>query len=249
MEIIIPLTSKLDQNQEFILLDQGEKRQKIRLHDYQTIFSIPGLYEKIVYEILECNSPKVVTKLLREELSKEFENTSELTVLDMGAGNGIVAEELVNIGIDDVIGVDIINEAKSAAFRDRPELYCEYIIDDLSMPDETTHEILEGKNIDCVTCVAAIGYGDIPPRTLANAINYSHEKGWVALSVKEDFLKEDDSYGVCELYEELIQQEVVDVKKKKNYIHRKSITGDKLMYDAVIAKKNTDIPQQILNNL
>ncbi|NIP29318.1 MAG: methyltransferase, partial [Candidatus Dadabacteria bacterium] len=120
MEIIIPLISNLDQNQEFILLDNGEKRQKIRLHDYQTIFSIPGLYEKIVYEILECNSPKVVTKLLEEEMTKESENISDLTVLDMGAGNGIVAEELVKLGVDDVIGVDIIEEAKQAAFRDRP---------------------------------------------------------------------------------------------------------------------------------
>lgn len=63
--------------------------------------------------------------------------------------------------------------------------------------------------------MAAIGYGDIPPKTLANAINYTDEQGWVALCVKEDFLKEDDSYGVCELYEELIQQDVMDIKKKK----------------------------------
>ncbi|HSG31902.1 MAG TPA: hypothetical protein VLB82_10190 [Thermodesulfobacteriota bacterium] len=91
--------------------------------------------------------------------------------------------------------------------------------------------------------MAAIGYGDIPPKTLANAINYTDEQGWVALCVKEDFLKEDDSYGVCELYEELIQQDVMDIKKKKNYMHRKSISGERLMYDAIITKKNTDIPQ------
>ncbi|NIP37680.1 MAG: class I SAM-dependent methyltransferase [Candidatus Dadabacteria bacterium] len=250
MDIEIPIVSNvLDQDQEFILLDRGQKRSKIKLHDYQTIFSIPGLYEKIVYEILECNSPKIITKLLQEEISKESENISDLTVLDMGAGNGIVAEELINIGVDEVIGVDIIEEAKEAAFRDRPDVYADYIVDDLAVPDESTNRILEEKSIDCVTCVAAIGYGDIPPKTLANAINYTDEQGWVALSVKEDFLKEDDSSGVCELYEELIQKEVMDIKKKTNYMHRKSITGKKLKYDAIIAKKNTDIPSQILNNL
>lgn len=56
----------------------------------------------------------------------------------MGAGNGIVAEELVNLGLDDVIGVDIIEEAKQAAFRDRPEVYSDYIFDDLTLPDQTT---------------------------------------------------------------------------------------------------------------
>ncbi len=55
MEIVIPLIADLDQNQKYILMCQGEEKQQIRLHDYKTIFSIPGLYEKIVYEILECN--------------------------------------------------------------------------------------------------------------------------------------------------------------------------------------------------
>jgi len=250
MNIEIPIISNdLGQDQEFILLKQGEKRSKIKLHDYQTIFSIPGLYEKIVYEILECDSPKLVTRLLKEELSKESVNISDLTVLDMGAGNGIVGEELINIGVYKVIGVDIIEEAKEAAFRDRPEVYTEYIVDDLALPDEDTHKILDGSSIDCVTCVAAIGYGDIPTKTLANAINYTDEQGWIALSVKEDFLKADDNSGVCDLYEELVQMEVIDIKKKKNYMHRKSISGKKLKYDAIIAKKNTDIPNQILKNL
>ncbi|HSG31903.1 MAG TPA: class I SAM-dependent methyltransferase [Thermodesulfobacteriota bacterium] len=71
-------------------------------------------------------------------MSKESENISDITVLDMGAGNGIVAEELVNLGLDDVIGVDIIEEAKQAAFRDRPEVYSDYIFDDLTLPDQTT---------------------------------------------------------------------------------------------------------------
>ena len=250
MDIEIPIVSnQLDQDQEFILLDQGEKKLKIKLHDYRIIFSVPRLYEKIVYEILECASPKVVTRLLKEEVSKASQNISDLTVLDLGAGNGIVGEELINIGVDEVIGVDIIKEAKEAAFRDRPEVYTDYIVDDLALPHEDTHKILADRSIDCVICVAAIGYGDIPPRTLANAINYVDERGWIALSVKEDFLKESDNSGVGDLYKELVQKEVVDIKKKMNYVHRKSISGKKLKYDAIIARKNTDIPHQILKNL
>lgn len=250
MEVEIPIISNsVDQDQEFIILVQGEKRRKIRLHDYQTIFSIPGLYEKIVYEILECNSPKVVTKILKEEIKKESDDISVLIVLDLGAGNGIVGEQLIKIGVDEVIGVDIIEEAKEAAFRDRPEVYSEYIVDNLALPDENSHRILEEKSINCLTCIAAIGYGDIPPNTLAYAINYIDEQGWIALSVKEEFLKEDDNSGICEFYEELVQMEVVEIKKRKNYMHRKSILGDKLKYDAIIAKKNADIPNQILKNL
>lgn len=250
MNIEIPLSfENLDQDQEYILLDREDKRLKIKLHDYKTIFSIPGLYEKIVYELLECNSPKIITQLLIDEISKTNVEIDDLNILDMGAGNGIVAEELQNAGVNEVIGVDIIEEAKNAALRDRPEVYNDYIVDDLAKPNINTNEILEENKIDCVTCVAAIGFGDIPPKTLANAINFTDEKGWIAISIKEDFLKENDNSGLCDLYEELIQKGIIDVKMKKKYVHRKSLTGKELKYDAIIAQKNCDIPDQIINNL
>lgn len=251
MQIQIPIVSnELDQDEEYILYDKGEKRKRIKLHDYKTIFSIPGLYEKVVYDMLECNSPKIITSLLKQEIDKiDDTNVSDLNVLDLGAGNGIVAEELVSHGVDTVVGVDIIDEAKEAAYRDRPEVYEDYLIVDLANPSQEIERKLENYDINCVTSVAALGFGDIPPLTLANAINFGNETSWIALTIKEEFFSEEDSSGMNDFFTELLQEEVIDIKTRQKYVHRKSLSGCKIDYDALIAVKNKEIPQQILNNL
>ena len=48
-----------------------------------------------------------------------------LAVLDVGAGNGMVGEQLKCSGVKRSL-VDIIQEAKQAALRDRPGIYKEY---------------------------------------------------------------------------------------------------------------------------
>ena len=42
-----------------VVRDNGTWRQ-IRFHDYCELYSVPGLYEKVIYDILQCDSPHVV---------------------------------------------------------------------------------------------------------------------------------------------------------------------------------------------
>lgn len=248
MNIQIPLIcDELDQDEEYILFDEGELRKRIKLHDYRTIFSIPGLYEKVLYEMLECKSPKVVASLLADEVKKSGEDISDLNVLDLGAGNGIVAEELQNVGVNTIVGVDIINEAKEAAYRDRPDVYSDYLVADLANVDPQLETKVEEYEINCLASVAALGFGDIPPLTLGNAINLENENSWLALTVKEDFLTDSDTSGINSLFSILIDEEMIDVKARKNYVHRQSLSGSKITYDAFIAKINQKIPEEILN--
>ena len=51
---------QLDQDEESITLVSEGRTEKIRLHDYEKLYSIPGLYEAVIYEQLQCNSPQVV---------------------------------------------------------------------------------------------------------------------------------------------------------------------------------------------
>lgn len=37
----------LDQDQEWIEVEIGDERRRIRLHDYAAIYSVPGLYEQL----------------------------------------------------------------------------------------------------------------------------------------------------------------------------------------------------------
>src|SRR3954453_515179 len=114
------------QDEEWCEVEVGGKTRRLRFHDYSDIYSIPGLYERLIYERLGCQSPRVIAGLLRAELDSRGQDPSGLRVFDLGAGNGIVAEELADVGVEHFVGVDIIPEAAEAAERDRPGLYQEY---------------------------------------------------------------------------------------------------------------------------
>lgn len=84
----------LDQDEEFCYLHTGESKRRIRFHDYGEIYNIPGLYEYLFYEKLECQSPSILGTLLDHEVSRQGKEMKDLCVLDMGAGNGIMGEVL-----------------------------------------------------------------------------------------------------------------------------------------------------------
>ena len=61
----------LEQDEEFFEIEQDGRRRKIRFHDYDEIFSVPGLYERLFAARLQCKSPQVVVGLLEEALQEE----------------------------------------------------------------------------------------------------------------------------------------------------------------------------------
>ena len=66
------------------------KKKTVRFHDYDEVYKIPGFYEGLFYESLQCCSPSRVAQLLDDVLEDFEDNPEELRVLDVGAGNGIV---------------------------------------------------------------------------------------------------------------------------------------------------------------
>src|SRR3954462_1480503 len=99
------------QDEEWCEVEVDGETRRLRFHDYAEIYSIPGLYERLIYEELRCESPRVIARLLSGEIEKRTVDPAEMRVLDLGAGNGIVAEELQKLGLDYFVGVDIIDEA------------------------------------------------------------------------------------------------------------------------------------------
>ena len=123
---------KFSQSEAYFYLVEEGREEKFRFHDYERIYDRPGLYEQIFYERLKCTSPEKVGEILSSALQTEGENSSELRVLDLGAGNGMMGEVLKGYGIARLIGVDIIEEAKAGADRDRPGIYDEYYVADFT---------------------------------------------------------------------------------------------------------------------
>src|SRR6476661_10762045 len=78
----------------------------VHLHDYTRIYAVPGLYEHVVQEQLQCRSPQVASEGLLRAVAGARLQPSSLTVLDVGAGTGLVGELLLRGGVKRMVGVD-----------------------------------------------------------------------------------------------------------------------------------------------
>lgn len=236
----------LDQDEEWIEVHLNGAWQRIRCHDYDQIFEIPGLYEALFYEALKCTSPKRVAKLLSEELDDANASPASLRVLDVGAGNGMMGERLADMGVKTIVGVDILPEAKMAAGRDRPGLYSDYLIADLTALSDDQQQQLESHRFNAMTTVAALGFGDMPPRAFAQAYNFMEPGGWLAFNVKESFVKGSDDSGFSRMIRMMTEWELINAHVYRRYCHRLSVDKQPLYYVAYVARKVHDIPEALL---
>lgn len=227
----------LDQDEEFFEIEENGERRRIRCHDYGEIYEVPGLYERIFVDVLSCRSPQVVIDLLDETLVREDEDPKQLRVVDLGAGNGMVAEELDRLGADAIVGVDLLEEAKEAAERDRPGLYDAYHALDLTELDEETREELESRDLNCLTCVAALGFGDMPPDAFLAAYDLLGPGAWIAFNIRDLFMDNGDASGFAKLLNRMFESGELKEHTRHRYQHRVSINGDPLHYIAVVAQK------------
>jgi hypothetical protein len=234
---------ELDQDQEWCEIEvQGERRRRIRFHDYAAIFAVPGLYERLFVDRLECVSPMVVTDLLGAELRAAGVDREALTALDFGAGNGMVGERLGELGIGEIVGVDLLPEARDAAHRDRPGLYDDYYSLDLTQLGPDRRRDLMRHEFDVMACVAALGFGDVPPLAFAEAFNLIGSPGWVAFNIRDRFFAAEDPSGFGGFLLRMFREGVLEERARERYTHRVSVAGEPLEYFAVVAEKHHDVP-------
>lgn len=235
-----PSGESVAQDEEWFDTEVNGEQRRIRFHDYGAIYEVPGLYERLFYEELECKSPATVVGLLKRELERSGTDPASLDVLDVGAGNGMVGEELHAIGVRSVVGVDVLPEAAAAADRDRPGIYDDYLVADLTSLTAAERERLTKRPFNCLITVAALGFDDIPPEAFATAYDLIRPGGWIALTIKEDFLTTADPSGFDKLIRQLGEDEMLDVHARQRYRHRLASNGDSLYYIALIATKIDD---------
>lgn len=236
----------LDQDETWFLLQEADGERRIRFHDYDDIYSIPGLYEQLFYDRLKCASPGKVTDILRSAVAQSTDTFTELRVLDLGAGNGMMGDALKKYGVARLVGVDIIAEAQDAAERDRPGMYDAYYVADFTDLDAETRDELASWRFDCMVTVAALGFGDIPPKAFIAAFNLVRNPGWIAFNIKDTFFQNSDATGFSRMIRELMFSDYMDIHHVERYRHRLSIEGEPLYYFAMAGRKNADVPDSFL---
>ena len=242
-EIQFPQRSRdeVEQDEEWCEVRLAGQRRQIRFHDYAEIYAWRGLYEQLFYDELKCDSPRTVCSLLAEQLDGEGVDPADLRVFDVGAGNGMVGEQLKAMGAGSVVGVDIIQAAAEATDRDRPDVYEDFFVLDLTDIPQDALEDLKGRRFNCMTTVAALGFGDIPPDAFAAAFNLVEDGGHVAFTIKEDFVAHADDSGFSGLIRDALNDGTLVLKRDRHYRHRLSVTGEPLHYVAMIAEKRRDL--------
>jgi SAM-dependent methyltransferase len=240
--IVLPTSagSDLDQDEEYCDVVTDGTARRIRFHDYAEIFKIPGLYEKLFADLLECRSPTVLSELLAHTVTAAGDDVTALRVLDFGAGNGMVAEALARVGVKTIFGVDLLAEARAAALRDRPGLYVEYLAADITALDTSARAALNSAEVNCLTCVAALGFDDVPPVAFEAAFNAISTPGWVAFNLRDRYVDRPNAFS--ELLARMLAAGVVEERAHVRYRHRLSVSGEALEYDAIITRKLDAIP-------
>jgi hypothetical protein len=242
----VPREKGLDQDEEWFSVRVGGSWKMLRIHDYGEIFRVPGLYESLVYDVLQCRSPRRLVQLFSHVLANWPTEPDDLRVLDLGAGNGIVGERLREIGVDHLIGVDILPEAEAATRRDRPGIYEEYVVADLCHPNGQCLDRIRQQQPNALFTVAALGFGDIPPSAFRTAFNAITTPGWLALTIKESFLDSADETGFGNLLQQMMAARIVNEEARLRIRHRTSVTGEPIFYVGIIARKLRDIPSELV---
>lgn len=249
--IRFPKADSLDQDQEWCEVKIDGNWERIRFHDYNEIYNIPGLYETIFYRTLGTNSPYRMSEFLNSALKEKKIAPEQLKVLDFGAGNGMSGEALQNIGVRTIVGSDLLKEAKMANWRDRPWVYADYFAQDFTNLDnnEKILQQLKDYNFNCLLTVAALGFGDIPPEAFYEAYNLIADGGLVVFNIRDEFLKLKNRKGFSKLIHYMLQEELMEIEIYKRYQHRYNIHGEPLYYVGIVATKHRDLQKNDLSKI
>ena len=237
-ELVDGSDPQIGDEQVRVTFDDGEVRC-FRLHDYDELYALPGVYEQIVSERLACTSPQQLARMLGDACDGLRWARAGMRVLDLAAGNGVSGETLAAEGMRPVLGTDIVPAAREAALRDRPGLYREYLTLDLLDLTGPERSALIAAHANALSCVAPVGEhpSQLPPAVLTTAarmlsadalVVYMHDP---ALGVPDPITAE--LWAACGVAR-------ADELSRTRYVHRRTVSGEPYEMDAVVWRLRRD---------
>ena len=172
------------QGGETFVLVRGGERTTMRIHDYDDVYAVPGLYEHVVQERLGCTSPQTLAASLAGRVRAADEDPATVRTFDVGCGNGVSGEYQRAAGLTPVVGLDISPVAPEAIERDRPGLYDEVIVGGLEDVDPA--ELVARHGLTALVGAGALTGGHIEPSVLAQTWRAFPAGAWLAFTCHED---------------------------------------------------------------
>ena len=226
-----PTPGRRQGEEQFVLHLDGETREVV-LHDYATVYSVPGLYEEVVQHRLQCASPATVADALVEAATSTGREPADLRAFDLGAGNGVVGEEMTARGVTVVVGADGIGEARDAAHRDRPGMYAHYLVGERLESSEVARLVRE-ERLDALVAAGAVGEGHVPVDALAELWSTFPPGSVLALTLKDGA----GDHDVADVDAMLAGLDDTSVVVRRRFRHRLSMAGNELYYLVLAAVK------------
>jgi hypothetical protein len=215
--------------------------EELRLHDYERLYALPGVYEQIVHDRLGCISPAQLAGMLAQAVDRLGWEREATRVIDIAAGNGISGEALVAAGLRPVLGTDIVEAAREAALRDRPGLYDQYLTLDLLALTDAERATVTGLRANALSCVAPVGEtgGELPPEALLAAarllapdalVVYMHDPNRSGLALPDAMTAERWTAGLARPGVDIQAEEL----ERRRYVHRRTVNGEPFEMDGVV---------------
>jgi hypothetical protein len=198
--------------------------EELRLHDYERLYALPGVYEQIVQERLGCASPARIAAMLAGAADEAGWPREQVRVIDVAAGNGVSGEALVHEGLRPVLGTDIVPAARAAAQRDRPGVYGSYETLDLLSRTDATAAQLGALRANAASCVAPVGDrpGQVPTEALVTVAGLLTADALVAYMHDPRVAERD--VVTAELWRERLGAQATEVARER-YLHRRTVNG------------------------
>jgi predicted TPR repeat methyltransferase len=226
------LPPAVDGGGEFVALrEAGGEEEIVHLHDYARVYSVPGLYEHIVQDLLHCRSPQVASAALERHAPEP----TTLRVLDLGAGTGLVGELIRRFDVGFVVGMDAIGAAREACLRDRPGIYDDYLVGELAALDAP----LRAHRPNALVAAGAFGGTHMPASALAGALTLLPEGAPVVFTIDERWTQTDEPGGFLTPLARMIESGELVVLERARFLHRVTTGGEPIHYELFAASNGT----------
>lgn len=226
-----------DQEEESLVVRfEDGREERMRLHEYDRVYAIPGLYEEVVQNRLECLSPETLADAIVGAAQGDGVAPADLRVFDLAAGNGVTGEQLAARGVSELVGSDNAPEARAAAQRDRPGLYSEYVVGDIDDDESRLADLVRSHALNGLVCAGALGLGHITATSLARLWEHFPEGSWFTASVHEE-LAEPGGSDFGDYLQQLDAGDEAEVVTRERFRHRLLMNGDAVHYVAVVVRR------------